>query len=86
MNKQITAAELRECADSIYETQQQLLELVGTLKDIAEGLDDQYVLSYQIPHLLITLTENNGYLSRDANLDDWIHSLEQRADEMETEE
>ena len=71
-----------QLADQIEEVQNQLLELVGQLRDLAHAdpRNSSWAESYIIGHLETVISENHGWLSRDQNIDDWLRMLREDDD------
>lgn len=68
--------------DDVYaveEAQQQILEAIETLRQVARSTDDEWARRYIIAHLETVTTSDHGWLSRDQNIDDWLKKLRQEA-------
>jgi len=69
----------QEKINAILEVQEQLIELVGELKNLAEG--DDWAEVYIIAHLECTISSNHEWLDSSQTIDDWIKNLRDEDDE-----
>lgn len=67
--------------DAVQEAQEQLLEAIATLKQVAHELKDRHAEAYLIDHLEILASDNHGFVSHDFNISEWLEQLQDEANE-----
>jgi len=74
----MTKDERKELADMLREAQSQLFEAIETLNYVADNSGERgsYWTHYLIAPIEIATTRESMWVSRDANIDDWIDSFE----------
>ena len=85
----MSTEERQEMADRIREIQTQLGERVGELRELALADESGYgttAVHYLIPTLECAVSSGHGWLSSEANLDDWIEALESDEDDEDLDE
>lgn len=65
----------QEHIDTITAAQELIAEALTMLQDVARSTRNGWAENYIIAPLSILINGEHGYISRDANLDDWIKSL-----------
>lgn len=61
--------------DSLIEAKDLIGQALDILHSVAHQTRDGWAESYIVAHLSILHSADSGYISRDANLDDWIAKL-----------
>lgn len=61
--------------DTIIQAQNLITEAIDMLQFVADRTLDAWADTYLIAHLRILNSADNGHITRDANLDDWIEKL-----------
>jgi len=84
--KKLTPAQKKELIDELKELQQQLCETVNSIAHIAQVLDDQHALHYVVAPLQIAADTEHGWLTRGANMTQWIEELEGKLNDDDDDE
>ena len=72
-----------EKANIVREAQEKLNEVIELLESVN---DSGYYEAYILDHLKIMASREHGFVSRDANLDDWAESFEKSEGDDEDQE